>query len=101
VPEANRKADMDISLIRELAALARLDLPASREQEVAQKLGQVLAAFASLRRADTRDLAPEPAALPAPLRADEPLPPLPPAAVLANAPKAVAGCFLVPRVVEG
>lgn len=94
---------VDRRQLQHLALLARLDLPEERRAELERRLASVLEAFATLLAVDTGP--PAPAAAPDPaaagLRPDEPGPVLPREQVLANAPRTAAGCFLVPRVVEG
>jgi aspartyl/glutamyl-tRNA(Asn/Gln) amidotransferase C subunit len=100
--EAASDRAIDRAMLRQICDLARLNVPAERQEELLGRLKRVVEAFGSLH-----DL-PEPsdgAAAPSrpkgmPLRQDEAEPPLPIATVLANAPKQAAECFLVPRVVD-
>ncbi len=88
---------------RELAALARLQLPMEREEAVLARLQRTLAALDDVASVDTTGVPPTtyPLPLPATLRPDAPGPVLTPAEALANAPAQAAGCFLVPRTVDG
>jgi len=90
----------DESHIERLEAMARLRVPAAKRPELARRLQTILAAFAALRSVSTAG----PGAAPSPdlpLRSDQTGPMLDADGVLANAPQQAAGCFLVPRVVEG
>jgi aspartyl-tRNA(Asn)/glutamyl-tRNA(Gln) amidotransferase subunit C len=95
--------NVDRALVRQLAELARLHLPAEREQAACTQLEKVLAAFRALAAVDTAGVEPTSYPLPLPmrLRADAPGAVLAPEEVLANAPRQAAGAFVVPRVVEG
>lgn len=91
---------VDPAQVSALCRLARLQLPPERAAELAGRLEKVLAAFASLAQVDTRGV--EPAApASASLRPDQPTASLTVEQALANAQRTAAGCFLVPRVVDG
>lgn len=90
---------IDRNQLQKLADLARLHLPADRQAQVLQHLRRIVTAFEALRELprDDRAAAP-PGALR--LRLDTPASPLPVEQVLANAPHAAGGMFVVPRVVD-
>jgi aspartyl-tRNA(Asn)/glutamyl-tRNA(Gln) amidotransferase subunit C len=94
---------VDPSSIRQLAALARLDLTEAEAADAMARISRVLGYCASLARVPTEGVAPSPCpmALHDRFRADEPQPSLDPETALANAPDVVEGCYRVPRVVEG
>ncbi len=90
---------IDRALMQRLADLARLHLAADRQAVLRERLERIVAAFSALQEAAPADgTVPTPRALP--LRADVAEPPLPPAQVLANAPRQAGDCFVVPRVVD-
>ena len=82
-----------------MAALAKLEMSEAELDRAARDLAAILEYFEALGSVDTDgiDLA---ARGGAPLRTDDPLPPLDPAGTFANAPDAdrAAGLFRVPRV---
>ncbi|MCA8975816.1 MAG: aspartyl/glutamyl-tRNA amidotransferase subunit C [Planctomycetes bacterium] len=95
---------IDRTELKTLCELARLHLPAEREDEVLSHLQRIVSAFAALRSVDASEegrvaRAPlaEPVLRP---RDDEPGPVLEVEAALGNAPEQVASMFLVPRVVD-
>jgi aspartyl/glutamyl-tRNA(Asn/Gln) amidotransferase C subunit len=96
-------AQIDRAEIRSLAEFAQLRIPADRENEVAERLGRIVAAFASIAAIPDALLQCAPPDPPRPirLRDDRPEAPLSQAEALANAPRVAAGAFLVPRVVDG
>jgi len=93
---------IDRALLANLEEMARLHVATDRLTLVCERLQRIVGAFEALRHLPIGDV--EPAAadlpLPSPLRADRTGPVLTQEEVLANAPKAAAGCFLVPRVVD-
>ena len=90
----------DESEIERLERMARLHVPAGRRPELQRRLQAILGAFQALRSLPT-DAAPGNDPTPLPLREDQPATGLDNDQVLANAPQKAAGCFLVPRVIEG
>ena len=94
---------MDREALDHLADLAKLHLDAATAARAGERLGRLLEAFTILQEVDTEGVAASPYPLPITprLRADEPAAPLPQDEVLANAPEQSAGCFRVPRMVEG
>jgi aspartyl-tRNA(Asn)/glutamyl-tRNA(Gln) amidotransferase subunit C len=94
---------VDQALVRELCDLARLRLSGEAEQQAAARLDRILATFAALQAVPTDGVAPSPhpTQVPLLLRPDTAGPCLSQQEVLANAPASAAGCFLVPRTVEG
>jgi aspartyl-tRNA(Asn)/glutamyl-tRNA(Gln) amidotransferase subunit C len=111
IDPADRFADemkvMDLADLAQLAELARLraieTTDGDRGRHLGAQIADLLAHFAVLGEVDTEGV--EPSAYPLPIphrtRPDRPQPPLPVDEVLGNAPRRRAGCFLVPRVVEG
>ncbi len=89
--------------IQELAKLARLRVPSATSKRTAEEVAGLLQFFAMLQDVNTDGVEPSayPLPIPARLRPDQAEPPLTQEAVLDNAPQRRAGCFLVPRVVEG
>lgn len=96
-------ADIKTHELAELAHLARLRLPTASGERTAKEVTDLLKSFAMLQDVNTDDVEPSayPLPIPARLRPDLPDEPLTQDAVLGNAPRKRAGCFLVPRVVEG
>src|SRR5262245_14867798 len=94
---------IDAALVRELCDLSRLRLTGHAEQQAATRLGRILETFAALQAIPTEGIEPSarPIDTPLRLRADTPGPCLTQSEVLANAAASAAGCFLVPRTVEG
>jgi aspartyl-tRNA(Asn)/glutamyl-tRNA(Gln) amidotransferase subunit C len=97
---------MSLSLdeVRRIARLARLRLSAEEEAAFAGQLSAILDHVAQLGELDVSGVEPMTHALAAgegvALREDAPLPCLPPAAALANAPAREGTCFKVPKVIE-
>jgi len=93
---------IDDALLAHLGELARIRLPADRQEELRGKLQQLVSAFSSLGEVDFDvDGAPEARTVtPAELRADEAETPPSVADVLSNAPQTAADCFVVARVIE-
>lgn len=94
---------IDRRLVHELAELARLELTPQQEDRAVARLGRIAGILAALREAPLEAVEPSPYAqdLRPVLRPDEPEACLAEDEVLANAPRTAAGCFLVPRTVEG
>lgn len=90
----------DESEIERLERMARLHVPSGRRAELQRRLQSILSAFQALRSLRTEG-APGADPTPLPLREDQAAPGLDNDRVLANAPQQAAGCFLVPRVIEG
>lgn len=93
---------IDRALLCRLEEMARLHIPTDRLAVVRERLQRIVDAFEALRDLRTAGVEPTSHAQPSPtpLRQDLPGPVLAPMAVLANAPRSAAGCFLVPRVVD-
>ncbi|MSR63282.1 MAG: Asp-tRNA(Asn)/Glu-tRNA(Gln) amidotransferase subunit GatC [Planctomycetes bacterium] len=89
---------IDLDALRKLASLARVRLEDDELRRLAPEFERILEAFGTLARADlgTPAEAPE---LPAHARADEPLPSLGRDALLAGAPQADEGFFVVPKTI--
>jgi len=101
---AGADAAPDADLVRATARLARLAVDDEEATRLAGEFARILSAFRVLAEAEL-DEADEPVGPPpvpaARLRADEPRPSLPPEDVLAGAPRARDGFYVVPRTVEG
>lgn len=87
-----------------LARLARLEVPAEEAPRALRALNDMLAMMAQLRRAGVAD-ADELSHVqfwgkPLRLREDKPAPGFAPEELLAAAPRASDGCFIVPKVIE-
>lgn len=95
-----RAAD-SASPIDELCRLARLRLEDSARQELSLRLHAVMRSFEGLRAVAVPPYVASPQDTACRLRTDEPTAPLSQEQALANASRSAAGCFLVPRVVEG
>ncbi|MCA8958089.1 MAG: Asp-tRNA(Asn)/Glu-tRNA(Gln) amidotransferase subunit GatC [Planctomycetes bacterium] len=92
--------DIDVA---QLAVLAKLRLDPDAAEEAVGHVRRLLDRFAAIQGVDTAGVAPSPYPLEIPhrLRPDLVEPALPLAEVLQNAPATRAGCFAVPRVVDG
>ncbi len=88
---------LDLETVRNVAALARLDLTAEETERFARQLGDVLAYAERLQQIDTQDVPPTPYVLPLSnvIREDEPAPGLSTEEALANAPDRQGGFFRV------
>lgn len=88
---------LDLETVRNVAALARLDLTAEETERFARQLGDVLAYAERLQQIDTQDVPPTPYVLPLSnvIREDEPAPGLSAEEALANAPDRQGGFFRV------
>lgn len=94
---------IDEALVRRVAHLARIALPEERVAPMAQELNAILAWIEQLQEVDVEGVAPMASAvagLKLPMRDDLVTDGGDPARVLANAPKAEDGFFVVPKVVE-
>ncbi|HLK56791.1 MAG TPA: Asp-tRNA(Asn)/Glu-tRNA(Gln) amidotransferase subunit GatC [Chthonomonadaceae bacterium] len=89
--------------VRKVALLARLELTDDEIDEQAKHINDLLKTFETLQQLDVTGIEPTSHSIPIVnvLREDRTLPSLPREAVLANAPEARDGCFIVPRIVEG
>ena len=89
--------------VEHVALLARLELSEQEKQRYMEELNQILEHLGRLSELDITDVPPTSHVIPMTnvLREDEVRPPLPQDEVLMNAPDTEAGCFRVPRVVEG
>jgi aspartyl-tRNA(Asn)/glutamyl-tRNA(Gln) amidotransferase subunit C len=94
---------VEAETIRQLAALARLELSDAEVERARGQVSRLLEAFAQIQRVPTEGIEGTPYPLPGALRTrpDAGGPPLPQPVVLGNAPIARAGSFVVPRVVDG
>jgi aspartyl-tRNA(Asn)/glutamyl-tRNA(Gln) amidotransferase subunit C len=88
--------------IRDIAALARLELSADELDTLARQLGAILDYVDQLRQVNTDNV--EPLAHPLPVRnvfrGDEPAPSLPVDEALANAPRRAGDFYEVPAVFD-
>lgn len=93
---------IDDALLAHLGELARIRLPADRQEELRTKLQQLISAFASLGEVEfDANGAPQGRSVtPADLRTDATETPPSVAEVLSNAPHSAADCFVVARVIE-
>lgn len=89
--------------VRKVALLARLELSDDEVETQARHLNSLLQQFEALQALDVTGIEPTSHAFPVVnvLREDRERPSLPREAVLANAPEAADGCFVVPRIMEG
>lgn len=88
--------------VRHIAHLARLRLTPEEEQRYAEQLSAILDYAGRLNRVDTSAVPPTAGvqAAEAPLRPDEPRPPMPRERALANASSVADGMFLVPPILD-
>jgi len=94
---------IDEKTVRRVAKLARLSLPEARVAPMAAELNGIMAWIEQLNEVDVEGVAPMTSAvegLSLPMREDVVTDGENPARVLANAPKAEDGFFVVPKVVE-
>jgi aspartyl-tRNA(Asn)/glutamyl-tRNA(Gln) amidotransferase subunit C len=93
---------IDAATVRKVARLARIAEPEERLEPLAKELSGILAWIEQLNEVDTDGVEPMASteAVTLPLRDDVVTDGGDPAAVLANAPKAAKGFFIVPKVVE-
>ena len=89
--------------VRKVAQLARLELTDDEVARQGQHLNALLAQFEKLQELDVTGVEPTSHSIPVLniMRADVARPSLSREEVLANAPEARDGCFVVPRIVEG
>jgi aspartyl-tRNA(Asn)/glutamyl-tRNA(Gln) amidotransferase subunit C len=88
--------------VEHVALLARLELTAEEKLKLTKDLNVILEHFERLQELDTTDVEPTSHAIPMQnvFRADTVRPSLPREVILAEAPDAREGYFVVPRVVE-
>jgi aspartyl-tRNA(Asn)/glutamyl-tRNA(Gln) amidotransferase subunit C len=94
---------IDEKTVRRVAKLARLSLPEERVAPMAAELNGIMAWIEQLNEVDVEGVAPMTSAvegLSLPMREDVVTDGGDPQRVLANAPKAEDGFFVVPKVVE-
>jgi aspartyl-tRNA(Asn)/glutamyl-tRNA(Gln) amidotransferase subunit C len=89
--------------IHEVARLARLRLSEAEEERMNAELEHILDYVATLQELDTEGIEPTAHAIPlaTPMREDRPVPGIDPELAVANAPEAIHGAFVVPKVIEG
>ncbi len=95
-------AAFDDTTVRKVAKLARLKMTEERVAPMTQRLSTILAFVEQLNEVHTTGVAPmmSVAAMTLPQRADAVTDGRMPEAILANAPEATQGFFVVPKVVE-
>ena len=93
---------IDAATVRKVARLARIRIEAERVEPLAQELSGILTWIEQLNEVDTEGVQPMASseAVQLPMRDDVVTDGGDPAKVLANAPKADRGFFVVPKVVE-
>ncbi len=93
---------LDNATIRRIATLARIEVPAAELEAAAAKLSGILSWIEQLREVNTDNVTPMSGGtdLKLPWRADIVTEGGQPDQVLANAPEAHGGFFVVPKVVE-
>ncbi|WP_158918174.1 Asp-tRNA(Asn)/Glu-tRNA(Gln) amidotransferase subunit GatC [Caulobacter sp. S45] len=93
---------IDAATVKRVAKLARIAVPEDRLQPLAQELSGIMAWIEQLNEVDTDGVAPMTACVTCklPLREDVVTDGHKRDAVLSNAPKAIGGFFVVPKVVE-
>ena len=93
---------IDAATVKKVAHLARIRVPAARHEALAQELSGILAWIEQLAEVDTDGVEPMTSVVDAklPLRADAVTDGGYPDRILANAPKAANGFFVVPKVLE-
>jgi aspartyl-tRNA(Asn)/glutamyl-tRNA(Gln) amidotransferase subunit C len=89
--------------VRKVALLARLELSEDEIETQAKHLNDLLQQFEALQALDVTGVEPTSHSIPVynVLRTDNVRPSLTREEVLANAPLARGGCFVVPRIMEG
>ena len=89
--------------VRKVALLSRLELTEDELQKQAVHLNRLLDQFTKLQELDVTGVEPTSHSIPIHnvMRDDVSRPSLPREEVLANAPEARDGCFIVPRILEG
>ncbi len=92
--------DSSLDLVRHVARLARLELTPEEETTFGRQLGQIVEYVEQVQAVDTSGLEPTSHCMPLVnvVRADEPSPGLARQELLANAPRAEAGMFRVPKI---
>jgi aspartyl-tRNA(Asn)/glutamyl-tRNA(Gln) amidotransferase subunit C len=93
---------IDAATVRKVARLARIAEPEERLEPLAKELSSILGWIEQLGEVDTDGVEPMTSAVktPLPMRDDVVTDGGDPEAVLANAPRRVAGFYVVPKVVE-
>lgn len=93
---------LDKATVRKISELARIEVPESDLEPLAQELSAIIGWIEQLAEVDTDDVAPMRSVMPIthPWRADEVTDGGIPEAITGNAPSAHDGYFVVPKVVE-
>lgn len=93
---------LSLEQVEHIAELAKLRLTGEEKERFREQLSEILAYAERLQELDTEAIPPTATVLPlrTVLRPDEPRPSMPREDILANAPAAQAGCFVVPAVLD-
>jgi aspartyl-tRNA(Asn)/glutamyl-tRNA(Gln) amidotransferase subunit C len=96
-------ARITLDEVHRVAKLARLSLSESEAERMAAELDQILTYAETLQEIDTEGVEATAHVIPldTPLRSDRAAPGIDPELAVANAPEAIAGAFVVPKVIEG
>lgn len=94
---------LSIEEVRRVAQLARLELDDEELEKQTHRINSLIEQFEALQAVDVEGVEPTSHSIPLfnVFREDEVRPSLPREEVLANAPEAQDGCFVVPRIIEG
>lgn len=93
---------LSLEQVEHIAELAKLRLTDEEKERFREQLSDILAYAERLQALDTEAIPPTATVLPlrTVLRPDEPRPSMPREDILANAPAAQDGCFVVPAVLD-
>lgn len=93
---------LSLEQVEHIAELAKLRLTDEEKERFRGQLSEILAYAERLQELDTEAIPPTATVLPlrTVLRPDEPRPSMPREDILANAPAAQDGCFVVPAVLD-
>ncbi len=93
---------LSLEQVEHIAELAKLRLTDEEKERFREQLSDILAYAERLQALDTEAIPPTATVLPlrTVLRPDEPQPSMPREDILANAPAAQDGCFVVPAVLD-
>jgi aspartyl-tRNA(Asn)/glutamyl-tRNA(Gln) amidotransferase subunit C len=97
-----REPKITMQEVEQVARLARLALSEAEKESMRRELDGILSYIDKLRALDTEGVPPTSHAVPMTnvMREDEPVPSLPQADMLANAPDRSGDCFRVPKIIE-
>jgi aspartyl-tRNA(Asn)/glutamyl-tRNA(Gln) amidotransferase subunit C len=93
---------LSMAEVEHVALLARLELTPEEKAKLTEDLNVILEHFGQLQRLDTTDVEPTSHAVPMQnvFREDQVRPSMPREVILAEAPEARQGFFVVPRIVD-